>query len=284
MKPENRTGPDGFWGELSQMEVSATLTLADKLKTFAPIIRDCYECALWVPMLPRIAKKLSPDLWGASLLLKRCMTDLRAIWVLILCGYTSQAASVTASLFETALLASCMCGDHTFAKKCIASSSVELPGPQALCQEFARKTCSPAEFEEIWVSLYGHYKWLCKIKHPTFASAMYDALSATVPGKDGYVVMAVPDLRDEDIPVKAMILTIGISRTKSLVDRFVEALGEHSDSPEWERFRERQSGINTQFDTVFEQYLSQPLPNPVLDDPFRKTYARMQRNKDKKSI
>ena len=80
------------------------------------------------------------------------------------------------------------------------------------------------EFENSWRALYAHYSWLCQIKHSSRGSVMHDVTASTLAGK-GYVVMALPNVRDEDIPVKAMVAIISLQRMLNVRKHLLMPLG-----------------------------------------------------------
>lgn len=211
------------------MEFSANLTISEMLAPYNKPIENCYECGVEVPTLPcKRSKEI--DLLLSALFLKRSLTDLRAIWLLLLQGYTSQAGSIAAATFENALMSSCIAGDLGRAEKLSKSETGESPWKVVdLCKIMAKqseieakiinKPYSQANFEIEWMELYGSYKWLCKIKHPTIPSTLHDAFAASVKSEE-YVVMAVPDLRPDDLPNKFTILSITISRIHAAIRNF----------------------------------------------------------------
>ncbi len=54
------------------------------------------------------------------------------------------------------------------------------------------------------LKVYAIYKWLCRLKHPTLPSALHDSLSGGRGPEHGYMMMAIPDVRRENKPVKTL--------------------------------------------------------------------------------
>jgi len=206
--------PDGLWDALDGMEASARLKLSSDLSPFEKPIRMCYEAGVMAPTLPSNHKQ-DPTFRSAALFLKRALNDLRAAWVLLLKGYTSQAGSVAASLYENAL------------------ATVVISRGRTALSELQRSSNG-----ETWRYLYAVYKWLCQIKHPTLKSAFHDSASTSLE-PTSYVVMAAPDLRSEDLPVKATIAAVAFSRTHDAITAFVQSLSPDRKNERYKDFERR---------------------------------------------
>lgn len=220
----------GLWKACYQMEISAALTLNEVLKVFEEPIEKLYECGIEVVTLKNNAQEGSNSTKIGGIFLKRCLTDLRAIWSLLQIGYTSQAGCVAAAAFENALIVEAISNNDERARLIMNSKSGDSPWSVVnLCKFHAdqvkeesrllEKEFSEQEYEFAWAQLYGAYKWLCKIKHPTMPSAIHDT-GASTHHEGEYVIMAVPDIREEDTPNKYVILTIVISRIRSAIRNF----------------------------------------------------------------
>jgi hypothetical protein len=141
-------------------------------------------------------------------------------------AYSRSAACVAAALYEHALTVSCLAGNPSLANALEAVPNGDIPWkPKRLAQMFADRYFmnNGAEREQVWREVYGAYQWLCKVKHPTLRSAIYDS-GGTKVGDDAYVVMAAPDIREDDLVVKATIATISISRMLAATNSFADAL------------------------------------------------------------
>jgi len=240
--------PDGLWDALDSMEASAHLQLSSDLSPFEKPIRMCYEAGVMAPMLP--SNRSQDSTFGtAGLFLKRTLNDLRAVWVLLLKGYTSQAGSVAASLYENALATVVISRSKTASSELQRSSDGELPwGAQELSKKAAsiwveeQKQNEAAnnglEYEKTWRYLYATYKWLCQIKHPTLKSTFHDS-EATSLEPTSYVVMAAPDLRKENLPVKCAIAAVAFSRTHDAISAFAQTLNPDRKKESYKDFERR---------------------------------------------
>lgn len=181
------------------------------------------------------------DMRVASLFLKRTLNDPRGTWVLLRSGYTSQAATVAASLWENSMVVACVAGHPDRAKRTTGHPEGDLPWtPKKAAQPLAADHVSPGlgrvpssdEYEQRWCEHYGPYKWFCKIKHPTLKSTSHDAFSARK-DDDTYLVMAIPDLRPDDLGMKLAVGTASLNRALSGVRAFISAAGYPRDSDEY---------------------------------------------------
>jgi hypothetical protein len=100
MEGRNRIRLEGFWEGLTNQELHAGSLLRSRLHPTESVVKDCYECALLAFCLPTRSRQASSDIVVAGLFMKRCLNQLRAVWLLLNQGYTSEAAAVAASLFE----------------------------------------------------------------------------------------------------------------------------------------------------------------------------------------
>lgn len=282
MRQVDRSSPDGLWDALDEMEPSARIKLASSLVPFEKALRLCYEAGVEAPTLSA-SRHAEEDVRCAALFLKRCLNDLRATWLLVRVGYTSQAASIAASLWENALVVSVVAGRAAEIQELQNAGDGEIPwGPIRLAQKLAdlwqeetlRKSqpFPDSEREKAWREVYSAYKWLCQIKHPTVRSTIYDAPATTVES-GAYVVMAAPDMRDADLVVKATVLTISLSRSLEAVRRFALGTDPHrlveTNSPFWRRFKSAESAALEASRLI----RSRPLPFDISDS----TVARQWR-------
>lgn len=236
------------WEACIQMELNASIVLSKQLFPFNEPIANLYEAGILAPTIPG-KRHNEIDMRVAALFLKKSLNDLRAIWIAVNTGYTSQAASVAATLYENALAVICLAGDYKNTQKLLDSKDGDLPWkPQQQAQIVAKRwqleeitmgnQFSDAEYEKSWRDVYAAYKWLCKIKHPTLRSALHDAYT-TVQSSKEYVVMAAPDIREEDLPVKSALLMIAISRVREAIRFFVVALDSEKDDENYKTLEYR---------------------------------------------
>jgi len=87
---------------------------------------------------------------------------------------------------------------------------------------------------------YSFYRWLCRVKHPTLPSVTHDSFSAGAGSEGGYLLMALPDVRPEDLPVKTFLLMISGLNVVHAIESFCEVVrDEQHQSNEWLNFRFR---------------------------------------------
>lgn len=232
----NNESIEGLWNYTVEMEITASHKLKEVILPYEKPLQDLYECGVEVVTLKSVRSPNSnEDLRMAALFLKRCLTDLRAIWRLLNIGYTSQAASIAAATFEYALQVSAISGRLDRVQIIKQASEIDSPWrPKKLCQMEAQeilkeakktgKEIADSQYENIINHLYDQYKWLCKIKHPTLLSAQYDAYSSGT-GNGEYVVMAVPDFGEIDLYIKYKILNIVIERVQTAVRKYSYCMG-----------------------------------------------------------
>ena len=166
---------DGAWARLNQLEDAAETTVTKQLHAFEAPFRDAYEAGVIVPVL-RSKDHATIDVRPAALFFKRALNDLRGVWLLLRAGYTSQAASVAASLFESALATTCLLQSNDNIADFHADPHGEIPWSitkmaKMVVQGEGKKPQSK-EFENSWRALYAHYSWLCQVKHSSRSSVI----------------------------------------------------------------------------------------------------------------
>jgi len=286
MKDIRKGDPGWFWKACTDIENGAKKSLSDVLKPFDMLIRDCYESGIIVPTLSKELKE--KDILLSSFYLKRVLTDLRSIWLLISIGYTSQAASVASSLFENALAVSCIAGSQENSEKVLRNNG-DLPwSVQNLVKMYTKKFRLDGlkegeqnyqeEYEIRWREVYSHYKWLCKIKHPTLRSLVHECKSTTV--KNGlYVIMAAPDLSLNDLSIKIIIITVVISRVTEAIRSYIIASGCDNNSDDYKIFNKRIEDIISTVGEVSKRFIKAPLPFTIRDSKLVEEYAQLRRKK-----
>jgi hypothetical protein len=282
---KNYEGPEGLWLACDQMEAAAEIGLKGQLSQFEPAIRDCYEAGVQVPTLTS-RRNGHPDILLSALFLKKALNDIRTVWILACLGYTSQAAAVAATLYENAMAASCLAGSLECAGRLQKQKSGDLPwSAQELAKllakrwheeaRTARRHFSKEDYELAWREVYSAYKWLCKIKHPTYKSAAHDSMAASVKAGE-YVVMAAPDVRREDLPVKATILTIAISRVREAIRCFSVGVECDERGLDFNSFKARMDNVLTVTGEAYAAFSDQPLPFDISDSALSETYGRLK--------
>ena len=131
------------------------------------------------------------------------------------------------------------------------------------------KTPQTKEFEKSWRALYAHYCWLCQVKHSSRESVIHDATASTLAERK-YVVMALPNVREEDIPVKNMVAIISLQRTLECIEAFAHALGFPEKLPNDFRFAERFQRARDSAWRAFEPHLRTAQPISIGRSRFTK--------------
>jgi hypothetical protein len=267
--------PEELWDSAQEMEYAAAVKLSKELEAFEKPFRQCYACGVEAPTLPS-SRSGQIDISIAALFLKRSLNDFRTIWLLTRMGYTSQAAAVAASLFEHALTVNYLAGSPERTRELLENSTGDVPwSVLELSKGWAKnqrdqavdrgKALDEAEYRKSYGELYSGYKFLCKIKHPTMRSTFHDSQSTKF-DDSGYVLMAAPDLTEEDTPLKALVLTQSVSRCLSAIDSFVSAAEcDHSTSA-YKRFKKRMKEIREDLERAFEIFFTRPLPFDISDE------------------
>ena len=231
---------DASWERLDGLEKRAKELMAVQLLPFEEAFRLSYEAGVIVPVL-RANSKAIIDVRCGALFYKRVLNDLRGVHVLLHRGYTSQAAAVAASLYENALAAICLFSSQTNIDALLKSDGGEIPwSPIQMAKMvigYEGKIQGSTEFENQWRALYAHYVWLCQCKHPTMQTMLHDTTATTL--KEGYVIMALPNVHDEDLTYKAMISIHSLARTHEAIQAFASALGYKDSLPDDYSFAER---------------------------------------------
>ena len=139
------------------------------------------------------------------------------------------------------------------------------------------KKLEQREFEKNWRSFYMLYKYLCKIKHPTVRCTLYEAFGAHV-GRGLFPVMAVPDVRQEDLAMKAMILTISIARCCAAMDDYARAMDAGRESATYREFEYKVDDIREEASRAQKDTAKTPLPFNISDSNLAKEWASLKRD------
>lgn len=253
---------NGSWERLDGLEVRARELLSIQLLPFEEAFRLSYESGVIIPVL-RANGKATIDVRCGALFFKRVLNDLRGVHHLLHAGYTSQAAAVAASLYENALAAICLFASQSNLDALLKSDGGEIPwSPMQMAKMvvgYEGKDHGSQEFENQWRALYAQYVWLCQCKHPTMQTMLHDTSATTL--KDGYVIMALPNIREQDFPYKAMIAIHSLVRTHESIQAFASALGYKDSLPDDYGFAERFTKAKELAWTAFSPFLN--AQNPV---------------------
>jgi len=269
---------DGAWNRLGELELMATVKISGQIADFEGAFRDTYEAGVIVPTL-RAKGRAVLDVRCAALFFKRALNDLRGVWVLLIRGYTSQAASVAASLYENALATTCLTHGNTNISQFLKKSDGAIPWtPTEMAKMVIQnegKKPQTKDFENGWRALYAHYVWLCQIKHSTRQSVVHDTSASSLADKQ-YVVMALPNVRIEDIGVKAMVAIISLHRMLDAIEAFAKALGFKDELPVDHKFRERfHRARDTSWEAI-KPLLNDPNPISIANSWFPKKYPPLR--------
>jgi len=254
----------GFWRLLTLLEKSAIPRISSMLKPFEPIITDLYECGIEAPTLVKPSSRKYLGVTG--LLLKRLLNDIRAVWLLLLFGYTSQAASIAAAAMENALIICCVTTDHRKAARLMESGSSPW-SVYELCRmhdsgykwlKKKKKDKDDIDLETASRGDYAVYQWICKFKHPHMVSVLHDAYSVAI--EDTYGIMAAPDDRIEDLPNKIYILEIMIIFGCDAINSLVEAKALEEGNPKVVAWQKRFSSIVGNFEEIMKNFDNMNLP------------------------
>ncbi len=177
-------------------------------------------------------------------------------------GYTSQAASIAASLYESSLAATCLTISKANIDRMLQQPDGKIPWKiteMAKMVVTAEGIAKGKDYENQWRALYAHYVWLCQIKHSSAQSVLHDTGGTAL--ENGYVVMALPNVKDEDMPVKAKVAIISLHRVLDGIAAFAKALGLVEPWPNEYCFAERYNRARQLAWKAFEPYLN---TNPTI--------------------
>jgi len=285
MRGTRKRGQAGLWNACVEMEAVGNRVIGAALVHFQRPLRQCYEAGVQAPTL-RSLRHTAPDMNAAALFLRRTLNDLRSTWLLVQAGYTSQAASVCAALVEHALSVTALAGlPENLAKLTGTASGDLIWSVQSLSQMYADRLRREAHsasrpftedmYERQWREIYSAYKFLCKIKHPTLRSTRHDA-GATIGSDGSFVVMACPDLRPSDLPVKATVVMVALSRTYQAIRGFAFALEPRKDAA-YRRFVRRMSRVVPAATKAYLKYTRLRLPFDIRDEKIAHEYFDLRR-------
>jgi hypothetical protein len=267
------TWADGAWDRLPRLEFASERTIEPGLARFEEAFRDSYEAGLVVTVLKPLHQQL--DLRLAALLLKRVLNDLRGVWILLKTGYTSQAGSIAASLYESALASICLTHNNENIDKMLKDPHGEIPwSVTAMAKMVVRaegKTGTGPVFENAWRALYADYVWLCQLKHSSFQSVLHDATASSTQGKT-YAVMATPNIKEEDSVVKAHVGLSALLRTQEAIRAFAVALGYCDPLPNEYAFSARMERAYQMAYQAFEPFIKSIPPVEISRSRFTKKY------------
>lgn len=260
---------EAVWFALNDIEKIAQDTMRVELSPWEDILKTCVEAGILAPVLP--AKNHGCLSFAAAApFLKRSINDLRCIWLLISKGYTSQGASVAASIFENALTAAVLADSEELAKEAIRGKYSEIPwGAKKLAQLNALrciklerkqgKKVSSGQYEDYWTIAYHNYKWLCQIKHPTWQSVMHDCKSTIVKDTE-YAVLPLPNNSHRDMQLKYCVLGGSVAKVWQAIQSYAIALECDETSKEYIAFEEKINKVYFGAIDLMKKYKDSPSP------------------------
>ncbi len=220
----------GGWDRLERIEHWGRRRLSRQFTEFEDGFRLSYEAGIIAPTLKQ--KDSSATFKHAALYLRRALNDLRAVWVLLSTGYTSQAATCAGSLFESSLACACLLraeNVRAFETKLSSATGNDFPwGPMEMskmvCAEGGDVNNADPDYQNAWRSLYARYVWLSQLRHSTFQSVLHDVRGSNLNCGE-YVIMALPNCGEADLPVKLGIAVGCLADIQQAIRGFVKALG-----------------------------------------------------------
>jgi len=270
-------GADGSWERLDGLESRAQELISVQLLPFEEAFRLSYEAGVIVPVL-RANGKTTIDVRCGAIFFKRVLNDLRGVHVLLHRGYTSQAAAVAASLYENALAAICLVSSKANIDMFLKSDDGKIPWtPMQMTKMvvgYEGRVQGSKEFENQWRALYAHYVWLCQCKHPTMQTTLHDTTATTL--KEGYVIMALPNVREQDLPYKAMIVIHSLLRTHECILAFASALGYNESLPDDHGLAKRFAKAKESAWNAFSPFLNERNPVTIERTWFVKKYPPIE--------
>ncbi|OAT71893.1 hypothetical protein [Parageobacillus thermoglucosidasius] len=278
----NKNSAEGLWNKTYDAEMSAVFIIRNKFQQIQNYVKDLYECGVELFTLDKQEEfEVTETLRIAAILLKRCLTDFRVLWNLLLTGYTPQAGSIAASLFETALSIPYLLKNRE-AIQDIKNNNGDIPWKVPdLCKNIAsiQYKSDKYQYELGWREIYAAYKWLCKIKHPTLRSTLHEGLSTSI-RENEFVVMAIPDIRQEDLAVKMTILTISISRLCDAVFCIHNELKLDKDNERYKKWLEKINAVPPNVGKIYKKITKIiDLPFTIGDEKISRDYKQLRKNK-----
>jgi hypothetical protein len=271
---------ESIWAQLPDLEAMSQTTVDAGLRGWEELVIACLEAGMLAPMVPN-SKPMDIRLVTAAPFLKCALDDLRATWLLVHRGYTAQAASVAASLFENALVAAVIAGSTDLANQARKSKDGEIPwGAKELCQLDTKREMAISKtngkpytqkmYEDDWTISYFHYKWLCQVKHPTWQAATH-ALKSTLVNKKEFAVRPGPNNLDDDLQVKTRVIAVALIKSLQAIKSFFLTLDGHASSAEYSTFEDKVNQVHFGVAALIKLQYGKSSPIEVLNRGFIKT-------------
>jgi hypothetical protein len=251
----------GRWKKLEELEMSSNRSGRIQLQAFEKAAELCYDATVLAQFIPH-QRRGQLDLRISGLFLKRVLTDYRCIWNLCVQGYSAQAAAVATSLLENVLAVCVIAGDRARAEELLASPKGTLPWSVRQLSELRAKRVSSDEagavtsatFREHADVTYFNYRWLCNLKHPTFAGLMHGAGAHTT-SKGEFIIIALPDVDPSDLATKELVLITSILETSDAARAFVREMLPETDSELYTQFQRSLDNASQALETAAARVL-----------------------------
>jgi hypothetical protein len=218
--------------EVNQADVLETLESAAQLE-LSKILQPFLETTTWIhnhaPWVVEISKNKTQTVLTRvqHMLLKHSLTSLRATALLLVRGYTAQAATVASGLFETRLYSNYILDNEPRALQFINHSNSQefVWRPNQMIRFEAEQNVQKADKTNKTVTLKNEidligasYIFLCSLKHGNPIPLRHvvggrDRIIGPAFADGGFPVMALPDTRSDDNIVKAVVLTTANNST-----------------------------------------------------------------------
>lgn len=212
---------DDYWKSLNDIESKAELIVAEQISGWEDVYKGLMEASL-LALNYANGKECSDKKRLPLAFMKTTLSQFRCLWKLVSVGYSSSAACVAASIFETAKVVRVVSVNNDDLEMLFKSETMNVPwGAKKLCQKVAKIDASHGDTEaskelenEYWQMSYLTYKWLCQIKHPTSQYVIHD-LSGAVSEK-GFHLTPLPNVSEFDLYEKFKILSTSASSVWSM--------------------------------------------------------------------
>jgi len=118
---------------------------------------------------------------------------------------------------------------------------------------------SNPKYENSWRSLYARYVWLSQIRHSTFQSVIHD-IRAGMLDCGNYLIMAIPNCTDEDLPVKLGIAVGALVDLQDATNSLLVAFGYETKTGN-ALFDDRKSKAETKISELIPKFSQ--MKNPI---------------------
>jgi hypothetical protein len=267
---------EGAWNRLGRLEHFGARKLSHHLSDLEEAFQSSYEAALIAPTLRREADR--GKFKHAALYFRRALNDLRAVWLLLSSGYTAQASTSAGSLFESCLASICLLDPdrvQEFETWLKSTDGNDFPwGSMKMAQMVSAPTSDlnnpdPA-YQNSWRSLYARYVWLSQIRHSTFQSVIHDVRGGMLNSGE-YVLMAIPNCNEADLPVKLGIAVGALADTQEATGAMLKAFG-YGEKTENALFDNRWCKAREELSSLVRQYSNMENPISIVRTRFLRRY------------